>query len=90
MDSIYGSTDYPNLGEFVLIGYDSPPDSNTQQIVVAASYKVSNQLSSINLYKLVNGQSLTLWQQDALLISTADIGTLTFESGMFMYIESST
>jgi len=37
-NSIYGSVDQPGLGEYILIGYDSAPDTNIQHIVVAASY----------------------------------------------------
>lgn len=63
MNSVYGSDDMPGLGEFVLIGYDSPPNSNIQQVVVAASYQVSQSLRSINLYKVVgeNKDNLMLW-----------------------------
>lgn len=42
MNSIYGSNETTNLGEYVLIGYDSPPDTNIQHVVVAASYYVSS------------------------------------------------
>jgi len=61
MNSIIGTPEGHSLGEFVWIGYDSPPDSNKQQVVVAASYFYSQELRAINLYKIVGGSNLTLW-----------------------------
>jgi len=58
--------------------------------VIAASYYLSDTLRAINLYKIVGGAFLTLWQQDALFISVNDIDSLTFESGTIMYVESET
>jgi hypothetical protein len=77
------------LGEYIWLAYDTRYGEGNQ-FVVAASYYVSDSMRSINLYRIIFGKTLYLWQKDVLLVSINDIPSVTFENGAIMYLDSNT
>jgi hypothetical protein len=59
--TVIGTDQNKFLGEYIWIAKDTSPGKNDENIIIAASYQISDKIRSINLYKMASG-NLTLWQ----------------------------